>query len=100
VPVQAKNKKVTENIFFYYFSSQKFVISKIFFVMSCQNSTELFKNSVRKSKAKICNRKFATFFTPFQANMHQNAPISDISPLLHNLKSRFKLHLHKGANDT
>ncbi len=37
-----------------------------------------------KSKAKICNCKFATFLSPFQASRHKNAPLSDISPLKQN----------------
>jgi hypothetical protein len=38
------------------------------------NSTELFKNSVRKKKAKICNRKFGIFPTPFQAKSTKMHP--------------------------
>ncbi len=57
----SKNKKVTENstlLVFWsvglgfslknYFSSLKLVRSKIIFVLSCHNNTEMFKNSVRK----------------------------------------------------
>ena len=58
-----KNKKVTENFppasvlvcglrneisLKNYYSSLKLVRSKTIFVLSCQNITELFKNSVRK----------------------------------------------------
>jgi hypothetical protein len=63
-----KNKKVTEifppasvlvcglrnEIYFKsYYSSLKLVKSKIIFVLSCHNITELFKNSVKKVKQKF-----------------------------------------------
>jgi hypothetical protein len=84
----SKNKKVAENFppasvlvceisLKKYYSSLKLVRSKIIFVLSCHNITELFKNSVRK----IFNRKICCFPHPFSSQQHRNAPLSDISPL-------------------
>jgi hypothetical protein len=68
-----------------YYSSLKLVGSKIIFVLSCHNITELFKNSVKKVKQKFA-LAICYFPHPFSRQQYQNAPLSDISPFKFNRK--------------
>ncbi len=84
-----KNKKVTENFppasvlvcglknqisLKSYIFSLKWVFSKVIFFWVAIILQYCLKIVKEKSKAKICNRKFATFLTPFQANSTKMHP--------------------------
>jgi hypothetical protein len=91
----SKNKKVTENFpsasvlvcglrnkiyLKKYYSRLKLVRSKIIFVLSSHDITELFKNSKKKVKQKFAIGNLL-LSQSFSGKHHQNAPLFDISPL-------------------
>ena len=52
----------------------RFALLKAIFVLSCQNTKELFKNSLRKKGTKNCNMRFASLLIFFQASSNYMHP--------------------------